>query len=164
MMQIAKLISLVFAFGTLAFYVGIGALPTDTIQLVTYALGWLFGLVLLFLDELRMLQIIEDRLFPADDDESRDQLVTRSLIFMLMLVPTGIYVVTSSGSLLGLACVLGLATTLVSEMTLLRKDYDAFRKRFLSQLKHDTLPDGMITHLVMVGWVVVGSFILFTIL
>ena len=75
------------------------------------------------------------------EDQTVPQLMTRSLIFLLALIPLSLFVVTSSGSLIGSGLILGLVAGLVGEMRMLRGRPDEFRAVFLSQLKRDVSPE-----------------------
>jgi hypothetical protein len=62
-------------------------------------------------------------------------LVTRSALFMLVLIPLSIFVLTSSSSPLGVGLVLGLVLNLLLEMSACRHLPQVFKLRFLSDLK-----------------------------
>ncbi len=95
-----------------------------------FTAGGLLGHLILHLDE---------NVFAEKYQEQGIQkrvLITRSILFMLVLIPLSIYLLTSTGSKLGIGLLLGLVTGLLIEMVIIRNDIDAFQMRFLSQLKN----------------------------
>lgn len=62
-------------------------------------------------------------------------LITRSLVFVLLLIPLSLFVVTSTGSEIGSGLVLGIWIFLLAEMYRAKQDIDLFHMIFLSQLK-----------------------------
>lgn len=69
------------------------------------------------------------------------KLPTRSLIFMLSLLPMGIFLVTSTGSTLGIATFISLLWGLSLEIYLHKDNHDILKSRFLFQLKRELSDD-----------------------
>lgn len=63
------------------------------------------------------------------------QLITRSVLFALAYIVVSIFVITSSGSVLGSGLVFAIGLTLASELFLLRSAPQSFQYHFLFQLK-----------------------------
>jgi hypothetical protein len=68
------------------------------------------------------------------------QLITRSVIFLLVYVFLGLFVVTSSGNFIGTGMIFGIGVTLLSELYALRDNPEAFQQKFLFQLKRHLTP------------------------
>lgn len=64
-------------------------------------------------------------------------LITRSVLFMLALIPTALFVLTSTGSVIGVGVLVSITSGLALEMHSYRSDVVAFQQRFLSQLKKE---------------------------
>ncbi len=96
--------------------------------LVLFLFGSVVSIVILVLDQLYLHNLYrEPGLAP--------QLITRSPIFLLVLVPLSLFVLTSSGSTIGMALILTLWSALFVEMFYLRNDRSSFQTRFLLQVK-----------------------------
>lgn len=63
------------------------------------------------------------------------QLITRSLLFILSLFPLSIYMITSTGSAMGVGVLLGILVGLAIEMIILRRDLLFFQQHFFYQLR-----------------------------
>ncbi|MFZ1721867.1 MAG: hypothetical protein WAU07_05175 [Microgenomates group bacterium] len=96
------------------------------------------------------------------DSSHVPHLITRSLLFMLSLIPLGVFLITSTGSVLGIGLYLGLLTSISSELTSLYQTPQLIRERYLYQLKR--LPQsnelmwyvvGVVTWTVLFGVLVV---------
>lgn len=74
-----------------------------------------------------------------DPDEKR--LVTRSFLFLLSLPPLGLFLLTSTGSAMGVGMFLGIISILSLEFFSFRNNLQGFQKRYLSQLKRDITQD-----------------------
>ncbi len=101
-------------------------------------LGLMLGLVLLIIDERVLHHKYNDQLVTDNEDGNSKKsvfLATRSSLFLLVLAPLAIFVVTSTSSAIGIGFVLGLVLGLVHEMWLFRNLTKKFSNRFLSQLK-----------------------------
>lgn len=100
-----------------------------------FATGIFAGTVLMHLDEVFLFQYYlepHDYLKPGSE---KINLITRSLLFIFSLFPLGLFMITSTGSELGVGLFLGIITTLSLELIKYRKDEDYFHTRFLFQLK-----------------------------
>lgn len=98
-------------------------------DLIFFTVGTALGTILMDLDEVIFYK------YYLEDNEKEVKLITRSLLFMLSLIPLGIFLVTSTGSELGIGLFLGIITTLLVELIIYRNNIDLFHLRFLSQLK-----------------------------
>ncbi len=78
---------------------------------------------------------------------------SQSLVVLLSLIPIGVFVVTSTASVLSMGFFLGLAASIVTEMVSLYQQPDVLRQQFFWQLK-TPLSDSQ------VQWVVNGAVIL----
>ncbi|GIK84442.1 MAG: hypothetical protein BroJett025_10640 [Patescibacteria group bacterium] len=95
-----------------------------------FVVGLLVGLALLEADEAVLFKYYADT-------ESKKRLATRSLLFILALFPLGIFLLTSTGSALGVGMYLSIISGLALEFFSLRKNKLEFKERFLYQLKRD---------------------------
>ncbi len=75
------------------------------------------------------------------------QLITRSATFILAYILLALFVITSSGSYIGMGIVLGIGLTLFAELYSCKDNPELFHQQFLSQLKR-TLSQEEITKLV----------------
>lgn len=91
--------------------------------------GFYLGILLLWLDN-KMLYGYYNELQTLPK-----QLITRSTLFLLAYVVLTIFMVTSSGNLLGVGCVLGIGISLAIEMWQTYRDSEIFHKKFLFQVK-----------------------------
>ena len=104
---------------------------------VIFVIGGLLGLLLLWLDELKLYRFYNDE--PRKNSPNRPHsmfLATRSVLFMAALIPLSLFVVTSTGSPLGSGLVLGLLCGLIVEIWQYRLQPDLFKQRFWSQVKN----------------------------
>lgn len=98
-------------------------------NLILFAAGTLLGTILMNLDETVFYK------YYLEKDATEIKLITRSLLFMFLLIPLGIFIVTSTGSEIGMGIFLGIITILLIELIIYRKSIGLFHSRFLSQLK-----------------------------
>lgn len=96
------------------------------LQVVYFAIGIFFGLALLDVDEFYLYKFYEP---------DRPRLATRSVLFLLSLFPLGLYILTSTGSPIGVGMLLGIVSGLSLEIFALRNNTKKFYDRFLYQLK-----------------------------
>ncbi len=109
------------------------------LRMVLFVAGVIFGIVLLIADEKYLLKYYAEK--SQQDDQFADSvLISRSTLFLLLLVPLSFFVVSSTSGALGKGFVLGILLGLVQEMWLLKKNVILFQKRFLSQLKKSLDP------------------------
>lgn len=91
--------------------------------------GMLLGVALLYLDEFwahSRYKVLDGEAVP---------LISRSVLFILAYLPLAFFLLTSSGSILGMGLILGIGVQLALEMLSLRSDQALFQARFLTQLK-----------------------------
>jgi hypothetical protein len=69
------------------------------------------------------------------EDGKTGQVMTRSALMALALIPMGIYVITSTGSYLSVGLHLGLLGSLVWQMVFIRSDHQQFQMEFLQQVQ-----------------------------
>ncbi len=82
-------------------------------------------------------------------------LITRSLLFVLSLVPLGIFLLTSTGSVLGIGLYLGILVSYSSELVSFYHSPQLIRDRFLYQLKKAPQANEMLWFMVgVVTWTV----------
>lgn len=93
--------------------------------------GLVGGVVVLLADTLWLYRFYHSQ----TDAQSYQPLITRSVMFLAAFVLLSIFVVTSSGSLVGMGLVLGLGAGLLTEMLLFRSEPAAFQVVFLSDVK-----------------------------
>lgn len=109
-----------------------------TLPLVKIIIGGLIGLGMLVLDQQWLYRFYSDDLAGT---KTNTYLITRSIIFMLLYVPLLLYVLTSSGSLVGMGVMLGLGWGLSLELLRLRSHREQFHHRFLWQIKRLFTPE-----------------------
>ena len=98
-----------------------------------FIMGLTLGILLLELDELVFFRYYQE----ADSAEKQSQLMTRSLVFMLALAPLGLFLMTSTGSFLGVGLFLGIVSSLSVELIEYRTNHAAFKSRFMQQLQRE---------------------------
>lgn len=94
-----------------------------------FTIGGLLGVGLLFLDESFLAERYQEQ------GVDTNVLITRSVLFLLAVVPLSVYLVTSSGSSLGVGLLLGIVSGLFVEMLAYKNSVEGFNRRFLSQLR-----------------------------
>lgn len=99
------------------------------LSIVLFGVGIAIGVGLLWFDELFLRKWYGD-----------EQLITRSPLFLLTYVPLALFVVTSTGSRIGMGLVLGMGVILAFEMWRRRRDPNAFQYRFGKHLAHVFTP------------------------
>lgn len=98
------------------------AFPNVT-QFILFMVGALIAVVILWFDEFK------GYTWYAEPD-SPVQLITRSPLFFAAYLPMTIFMVTSSGSALGMGIVLSIGWILLTELLLMRSDISALNARF----------------------------------
>lgn len=108
-----------------------------------FVVGVFLGLVLLIIDERRLSALYqEDESSPSTElvaggqrkPDSKKFIVTRSTLFLLTLVPLSLFVLTSTGSMIGMGFLMGIMLGLIVEMWIFKDQLDLFRQRYLNQL------------------------------
>jgi len=132
-------ILIVLIYGAVFFLTAYLDNTVNYLDLALFVLGIVLGMLLMFLDEnffYRYYLELPDN-FKTDStlDKANLKLTTRSLLFMVSLFPLGLFIVTSTGSKLGMGLFLGIITILLLELIEYKKEIDLFHKRFMSQLK-----------------------------
>lgn len=128
--KVAIIVSYSVLFG-IATYFG---KSTSYVDVLLFVVGLLFGAAILYLDEVFFYDLYADqqqKLLPTEEK----QLATRSVLFLLMLFPLGLYMMTSTGSSVGVGLFIGIISGISVEMAQLRNNSELFHKRFLFQLK-----------------------------
>lgn len=110
----------------------VGLVLEFSLGVALLGLGMYLGVALSWLDE-----HVFYSYYRSDSPEQNQwpQLATRSLLFVLTLIPLGIFIVSSTGSELGVGVLLGFAIVILSEMNWLHRFVDEFHAHFLWQLK-----------------------------
>lgn len=98
-----------------------------------FTFGLLLGMGLLEIDETVLFKYYVDQ----ESVDTKKRLVTRSLLFILLLFPLGLFLLTSTGSAIGVGMFLSILSGLSLEFFLLRKNRAGFQERFLHQLKRE---------------------------
>jgi len=128
-------------FGKIGIFISLTALflvatyfgkAVDYMGVALFGLGILLGNALMYMDETFLYKYY---------DEVNKNLTSRSLLFLVSLPPLGLFLLTSTGSTLGVGMYLGIIAVLSLEMFQLRKNKVAFKQKFLFQLKRDITPD-----------------------
>lgn len=132
-----------------------------------FVFGVVLGLVLLILDQTRLFKFYNDDIDSSKDSgKTHNQLLTiqkaaflatRSTLFLLVLIPLSLFVVTSTGNALGGGLMMGLLLGLIQEFWQYRQLPQAFKERFLSQLKVEPKPRD-------INWIVYGASLYFVLL
>ncbi|MEX0895610.1 MAG: hypothetical protein WDZ94_01565 [Patescibacteria group bacterium] len=119
-----------------AAYLFLRVIPSDGSywQVIWLVLGFYLGFLLLWIDE-KFLYSRYNNLQTLPKE-----LITRSVLFALAYVVLLIFVVTSTGSPIGVGMVLGVGTQLSIEHFLARKNPEYFQKKFLFQMKRQLQP------------------------
>lgn len=115
----------------------------DYVDVLFFVIGLLLGTALLEADENFLYKYY-------DPDEKK--LASRSLLFLASLFPLGLFLLTSTGSAVGVGMFLGIISGLSLEFYLLKNNISEFQKRFLYQLKRDiTLDEHKIVTIVFIS-------------
>jgi hypothetical protein len=124
-------LSLLFpiVFGGLYYLFPAQDIQSRLIDSILFTVGAYGGVALLFLDSSFFAKKY------AEQGVTGNVLITRSVVFVGTLVPLSIYMLTSTGSSVGIGLLFGILTVLVLEMLRLYKNTAAFNQRFLFQLR-----------------------------
>ncbi len=101
---------------------------------VWLVVGLIMGWLLLFLDDLSLHRFYLDR---TQLDQRPRPLISRSLLFLIAFVPLSLFVVTSSGSLIGGGMVISMAVVYMSELLLHKNNPQVFAQKFLWQTRSE---------------------------
>lgn len=146
-------IPFIFSVAYLAFSFFDGSLNYFNVLFLTF--GIFVGVLLLYLDETYLYQ------YYLESHDRKPKLMTRSLLFMALLFPMGLFVVSSTASKIGIGLILGIMTSLFLELLEYSKDNGAFHERFLFQLKRK-LNDQEVDYLVAIFGVASAVLVLLT--
>lgn len=121
---------LIFVIYTALFYASqmMGKVGTAH-DVLLFSFGLIIGIILLDLDEAYLYRYYQE------SQKEIKQLVTRSLLFQLLLFPLGIFLMTSTGSPVGIGIFLSITAMLSLELLATLKNNTFFEKRFMYQLK-----------------------------
>ncbi len=110
---------------------------TSYFDALFFVLGLVLGFILLQVDELYAYSYYNDDSHEKQNavPQNERQLVTRSLLFIIILFPLGLYLMTSTGSAIGVGLFIGIISGIAIEMASLRNNSELFHQRFLYQLK-----------------------------
>ena len=101
-----------------------------------FTFAYLFGTALLYLDEQYLYTLYQEKIESADNNTSHfPELASRNLLFLLSLPFLSIFVITSSGSVMGIAMILAINFYLLIEMWQLKDEFLLFQSRFLAMFK-----------------------------
>lgn len=100
---------------------------------IIYVVGWYVGILLMILDKKRLYRFYYESIHQKEDRFAR--LITRSLLFMIAYVVLAVFLITSSGSSLGVGIVLGIGAVLAEEVWLSRKYVEFFNQYFIQSNK-----------------------------
>lgn len=131
---------------TVLYWATKGLNQTDWLELLLLLLGLSLGTGLVWLDEYWLVN-------QYSEADSQAHPLSQSLVVLLSLIPIGVFVVTSTASVLSMGFFLGLAASIVTKMVSLYQQPDVLRQQFFWQLK-TPLGDSQ------VQWVVNGAVIL----
>jgi len=98
-------------------------------MLLAFVIGLYVGLVIMLADEKWLYK------YYVNDNSRQIKLITRSVVFLLTLIPLSLFVVTSTNGVLGWGVILGIWMTILVEMWSLRNSQKQFHKWFLFDLK-----------------------------
>lgn len=113
----------------------------DWASLISFAGAFSLGVALLFCDEQFFYKLYADKVTMAVDlPKNANLLASRNSLFILLLPFLSIFVVTSSGSMIGTALILAINCYLLVEMWQLRQQTAIFKERFLSGIKMQLTP------------------------
>jgi hypothetical protein len=105
-------------------------------SLIGFMAAYFLGIILLYLDEQYLYKFYIEKTGDSIENTSHfSVLASRNLLFLLLLPLLSIFVLTSSGSLLGIALILSINLYLLIEMWQLRSEPLLFKERFLSVFK-----------------------------
>jgi len=96
---------------------------------ILFVIGVVLGSLFLMADELFLFQYYFEKQIPAEEQ----QLITRSALFGVVLIPLALFVITSTGSRLGEGLIMGLILNLIVEMVEYRRPEAIFQERFLAE-------------------------------
>lgn len=125
-----------FSFSLLVFLIIFYQAWQNTISLLSFIGAYFVGIFLLYFDEQFLYKFYDEKIDKSVQDNSHfSSLATRNSMFLLILPLLSIFVLTSSGSILGIALILAINFYLLIEMWQLRDEFLLFKDRFLDMLQ-----------------------------
>jgi len=108
----------------------------NTGSLIAFIGAYILGIFLLYIDEQYLYKFYVEKIDSSFENNSHlSALASRNFLFLLILPLLSIFVLTSSGSILGIALILAINFYLLIEMWQLRHKTLLFKERFLSMFK-----------------------------
>ncbi len=105
-------------------------------SLIGFIAAYILGIVLLYIDEQYLYKLYTENPDLSSENNSHFCIpASRNFLFLLILPFLSIFVITSSGSILGIALILAINFYLLIEMWQLRSEALLFKQRFLSMFK-----------------------------
>lgn len=98
------------------------------LNLLYFVSGASLGVVLMYLDETYLFK------YYLEPHAEKLKLMTRSLLFIIFLLPLGLFIISSTASKLGAGLFLGVVSVLLLELLFYRPNIEEFHSRFLFQL------------------------------
>jgi hypothetical protein len=100
---------------------------------VFYFVGWYAGMALMYLDKNVVYKYYYESIHQKDDTFAR--LVTRSILFIIAYFVLSLFLVTSSGSPLGMGLIMGIGLVLAFELWNSKKFVEFFNHYFIQSKK-----------------------------
>jgi len=126
----------VFSFSLLAFLIIFFKAWQNTFSLISFVAAYFVGVFLLYIDEQFLYKLYTEKIGSSMQDSSHfSEPASRNSLFLLILPFLSIFVLTSSGSILGIALILSINFYLLIEMWQLRDEFLLFKDRFLATSK-----------------------------
>lgn len=100
---------------------------------IYYTIGWYLGFLLMSLDKNTLYKYYYESIHKKDDKFAR--LVTRSILFIMSYFVLSIFLITSSGSAIGMGLVMGIGLVLSFELWNSRNYVDFFNQYFIQSKK-----------------------------
>jgi len=125
-----------FSFSLLIFLIIFYQAWKNIASLSAFIGAYCVGIFLLYLDEHILYRLYTEKIGSSVQDSSHfPSLASRNFLFLLILPFLSIFVLTSSGSILGIALILAINFYLLIEMWQLRDEPLLFKDRFLATFK-----------------------------
>jgi hypothetical protein len=125
----------------------------DVFMFAWFVVGVLGGVFLMWIDE--------KLLFRYYTEATQVHLITRSPMFIAAYVPLAVFVITSSGSAIGVGLIQGIGLLLTWELLKVRKDPVAFNARFYQEQHQVTHQESMWISVGIAAFFVVISLMIF---
>lgn len=121
-----------------------------------YVAGWYFGFLLMYMDKTTLYKYYYESIHKENDKFAR--LVTRSILFIMSYFVLSIFLITSSGSAIGMGLIMGIGLVLCFELWNSRNYVDFFNQYFVQAKNNWTQVD--ITNFIRVflGFYIILSF------